>query len=60
MLRVYDPQNGSIYKAREYLKRLRYSSKSYGISIPDENYAFRVDNADFNYELVNGALEPAQ
>lgn len=60
VLRVYDPQNGAIYKAREYLKRSRYSSKLYGISVPDENYAFRVDNADFNYEFVNGALEPAQ
>lgn len=60
VLRVYDPQDGSIYKASEYLKRAKYSSKSYGITVPEDNYIFRVDNAEFNTELVNGALEPAQ
>jgi hypothetical protein len=60
VLRVYDPQDGSIYKASEYLKRARYSSKSYGITVPEDNYIFRVDNAEFNTELINGALEPAQ
>lgn len=60
VLRVYDPQDGSIYKASEYLKRAKYSSKSYGITVPEDNYIFRVDNAKFNVELINGALEPAQ
>ena len=60
VLRVYDPQDGSIYKASEYLKRAKYSSKSYGITVPEDNYIFRVDNAEFNTELINGALEPAQ
>lgn len=60
VLRVYDPQDGSIYKASEYLKRAKYSSKSYGITVPEDNYIFRVDNAEFNIELINGALEPAQ
>ena len=60
VLRVYDPQDGSIYKASEYLKRVKYSSKSYGITVPEDNYIFRVDNAEFNTEIVNGVLEPAQ
>lgn len=60
VLRVYDPQDGSIHKASEYLKRAKYSSKSYGITVPEDNYIFRVDNAEFNIELINGALEPAQ
>lgn len=60
VLRVYDPQDGSIYKASEYLKRAKYSSRSYGITVPEDNYIFRVDNAEFNIELINGALEPAQ
>ena len=60
VLRVYDPQDGSIYKASEYLKRAKYSSKSYGITVPEDNYIFRVDNAEFNIELINGVLEPAQ
>lgn len=60
VLRVYDPQDGSIYKASEYLKRAKYSSKSYGITVPENNYIFRVDNAEFNAELINGALEPAR
>lgn len=59
VLRVYDPQDGSIYKASEYLKRAKYSSKSYGITVPEDNYIFRVDNAEFNIELINEALEPA-
>jgi hypothetical protein len=60
VLRVYDPQDGSIYKASEYLKRAKYSSKSYGITVPEDNYIFRVDNAEFNTELINDALEPAK
>ena len=60
VLRVYDPQDGSIYKASEYLKRAKYSSKSYGITVPEDNYIFRVDNAEFNIELINRALEPAK
>lgn len=63
-LRLLDPQCGSVYEGRavrEYLKRARYVRRSRGITVPCENnYIFRVDDAEINLRVADMVLEAAR
>ena len=62
-LRVLDPQSGSVYEgraAREYLKRVQYTTRSFGLTTPCDNYIFRMDDAEINPRVVDRVLEAAQ
>lgn len=63
MLRIHDPQNETVYvgrKAREYLKRIKYRSKSYGMDVFEENYIYRVDDKVLNSKVTSEVLEARQ
>ena len=62
-LRVLDPQSGAVYEGRavrEYLKRVQYTTRSYGTTEACDNYIFRMDDAEFNPRVVDLVLEAAQ
>lgn len=60
--RVLDLQNGAVYegrRVREYLKRVKYVERSYGMTVPCDNYVFRMDDAEFNPTVTDQVLEAA-
>lgn len=62
-LRIHDPQSGDTHvgkKAREYLKRIKYRSKSYGMDVYEDNYIYRVDDKALNSKIADEVLEPRQ
>lgn len=60
---LYDPQNGKKYKneqmANEYLSKIKFGVKSYGLSFNLVPKLYRVDNMAFNPEYVNDIMEAA-
>lgn len=60
---LYDPQNGKKYKneqmANEYLSRIKFGVKSYGLSFNLVPKLYRVDNMAFNPDYVNDIMEAA-
>lgn len=58
---IYDPQNGHTTTEKNdvlrYFQRFKYQMSTYGIKIPDPPKVLRVDNMDFNYEVVDKILE---
>ena len=60
-LRIYDPQSGRIItdnnELLKYFQRFKYQMSTYGIKIPDPPKILRVDNMDFNFDVVDKILE---
>ena len=61
-LRLYDPQDGKSYTGAQvdrYLGDLKYSAKSYGVTVPLPPKVLRVDDKGFDVDTVNKILEGA-
>ena len=58
---IYDPQNGNITTEKNdvlrYFQRFKYQMSTYGMKIPDPPKVLRIDNLDFNYDVVDKILE---
>jgi len=58
---IYDPQNGHITAEKNnvlrYFQRFKYQISTYGIKIPNPPKVLRIDNMDFNYEVVDKILD---
>ena len=58
---LYDPQNGHITTEKNdvlrYFQRFKYQMSTYGLKFPDPPKVLRVDNMDFNYEVVDKILD---
>lgn len=52
-LRILDPQDGAVC---EYLKRVKCTSRSYGMTVPEDSYIFRMDDAELNLKVADAAL----
>ena len=59
-LRMYDPQNGRVFRGaevKEYLGDVKYSRTSYGMKYAEGPELLRVDNMEFNTEITDAILE---
>ena len=63
-MRIYDPQSGTIYEDRDYRDFIRthiqYKSTSYGMKIEHPIDVLRVDNLEFNTEIVDQIVTEKQ
>lgn len=60
VLRFYDPQTGKTYigqDATNYLKQLKYTMSVGGMKIPARPKILRIDDKQFNLDMVNHILE---
>lgn len=60
-LRLYDPQNGKTTTDKtellRYFGRFKYQMSTYGLKFPSPPKVLRVDNMDFNTDVVDKILE---
>jgi len=62
-LRIYDPQSGVTYtggNVAKYLGQIKYTMTVYGHKMPARPKVLRVDDKQFNMDIVNEILEGAQ
>lgn len=63
-MRIYDPQSGTIYEDRDYRDFIRthiqYKSTSYGMKIEHPIDVLRVDDLEFNTEIVDQIVTEKQ
>jgi hypothetical protein len=62
-LRIYDPQSGVTYTGGDvakYLKQIKYTMTVYGHKMPARPKVLRVDDKQFNMDVVNEILEGAR
>lgn len=60
ILRFYDPQTGKTYigqEATNYLKQIKYTMSVGGMKIPARPKVLRIDDKQFNLDMVNHILE---
>lgn len=60
-IRLYDPQNGETITDKKllvhYMKEFKYKMQVYGLKIPTPPKLLRIDNLDFNTDVVDKILE---
>jgi SPP1 gp7 family putative phage head morphogenesis protein len=59
-LRLYDPQTGETYtgdEVKKYLGRIKYETTVYGTKLPARPKVLRIDDKQFNLDVVNDILE---
>lgn len=60
-LRLYDPQNGQTIinenELKRYFARFKYQFSTYGMKFPDPPKLLRIDNLEFNTDVVDKILE---
>ncbi|MEG2295886.1 MAG: hypothetical protein RSB96_03995, partial [Oscillospiraceae bacterium] len=59
-LRLYDPQTGEAYTGNSivnYLKEFKYQVTRQGIKIPCPPKVLRVDDKEFNIDVVNNIMK---
>ena len=62
-LRIYDPQSGVTYtggNVAKYLGQIKYTMTVHGFKMPTRPKVLRVDDKQFNMDIVNEILEGAQ
>ena len=62
-LRFYDPQTSDLYMGnhiKDYLKDLKYQTSVYGLKVPLPPKVLRIDDKQFNVEVVEQILKGAK
>ena len=63
LLRIYDPQCGKTYSGDivgRYLQQIKYVQTVYGVKMPTRPKIMRIDDKEFNLDVVNRVLEGAK
>jgi len=63
LLRIYDPQCGKTYSGDivgRYLRQIKYVQTVQGVKMPTRPKIMRIDDKEFNLDVVNRVLEGAK